>query len=355
MVSNSPPIVSISKSSYAFTIVELLVVIVVIGVLAAITVVSYAGISQRAVATSLKSDLNNAVTQLKLDQVTNGSYPTALNLANGGKGIPSSPGTIYTYAVNNSAIPQTFCITARNSNTIYKVTDGLSPSPGGCLTDGVASGGLTLNMDAGNLASYSGAESTWLDFSDNLSNATLVNGATYDAANGGAVVFDGVGSYASIYAPNLSTVATVEIWAKLGTSYSSKMIFGWNTYDIYCNGGIGYNTAAGDVYGIPSANIASLNVVNNWVQYVFEMHSDVSYTNNKIYINGVLQTLSQIMGTESGGGRNFNGGNGRIATWIASSGYFMPMEVGVFRIYNRSLSQGEITQNFNAIRGRYGI
>ncbi|MFZ2125427.1 MAG: prepilin-type N-terminal cleavage/methylation domain-containing protein, partial [Candidatus Saccharimonadales bacterium] len=43
-----------------FTIVELLVVIVVIGILAAITIVSYAGISQRAVAVSLQSDLASA-------------------------------------------------------------------------------------------------------------------------------------------------------------------------------------------------------------------------------------------------------------------------------------------------------
>ncbi|MFZ2125552.1 MAG: prepilin-type N-terminal cleavage/methylation domain-containing protein, partial [Candidatus Saccharimonadales bacterium] len=48
------------STNRGFTIVELLVVIVVIGILAAITIVSYAGISQRAVAVSLQSDLASA-------------------------------------------------------------------------------------------------------------------------------------------------------------------------------------------------------------------------------------------------------------------------------------------------------
>ena len=52
-----------------FTIVELLVVIVVIGILAAITIISYTGISQRATIASLQSDLSAASNLLKLDHV----------------------------------------------------------------------------------------------------------------------------------------------------------------------------------------------------------------------------------------------------------------------------------------------
>lgn len=103
-------------SNSAFTIVELLVVIVVIGVLAAITVVVYTGITSRATAVSLQSDLENASKLLKLDQVTNGSFPTSLTLANGGKGVPSSSGNSYQYTVNNTVNPPTFCITETNGS-----------------------------------------------------------------------------------------------------------------------------------------------------------------------------------------------------------------------------------------------
>lgn len=61
-----------------FTIVELLVVIVVIGILAAITIVSYTGLSKKAIVASLQSDLSNASVQFKLYDIEYGSYPTAI-------------------------------------------------------------------------------------------------------------------------------------------------------------------------------------------------------------------------------------------------------------------------------------
>ncbi|MGB4420840.1 MAG: prepilin-type N-terminal cleavage/methylation domain-containing protein, partial [Candidatus Saccharimonadales bacterium] len=65
------------KRKLGFTIVELLVVIVVIGILAAITVVSYTGISQKAIAVSLQSDLASAKKKLQMYYTDYGSYPTA--------------------------------------------------------------------------------------------------------------------------------------------------------------------------------------------------------------------------------------------------------------------------------------
>lgn len=115
-----------------FTIVELLVVIVVIGVLAAITIVAYTGITKRAAAASLQSDLENASKLLKLDLVTDGSFPTVLNLANGGKGIPFSSGNSYQYTVDNTVNPPKFCITATNGSQSYKIDQDNQPSVGGC-------------------------------------------------------------------------------------------------------------------------------------------------------------------------------------------------------------------------------
>lgn len=123
-----------------FTIVELLIVIVIIGVLAAITIVSYISISQRAVASALQSDLKNAVTKLKLYQVDNSAYPIAIDCA----AIPAanticlkpSPNNNFTdYSVNNAASPQTFRLTARNvNNTSYSITESSPPFAGGVAT-----------------------------------------------------------------------------------------------------------------------------------------------------------------------------------------------------------------------------
>jgi hypothetical protein len=76
-------------------------------------------------------------------------------------------------------------------------------------------------------------------------------------------------------------------------------------------------------------------------------------TNNKIYVNGESQTLSQIQGTFSSVNSNFNAGSGRISSWLNDQNWLMNMNVANFKIYNRELTQQEITNNFNANYSRF--
>ena len=63
------------KNSSGFTIVELLIVIVVIAILAAITIVAYNGIQSRAIDTTVQTDMKNLAKQLELYKVDKGVYP----------------------------------------------------------------------------------------------------------------------------------------------------------------------------------------------------------------------------------------------------------------------------------------
>jgi prepilin-type N-terminal cleavage/methylation domain-containing protein len=130
---------SLSITRKGFTIVELLVVIVVIGILAAITIVAYSGITNRANTASIQSDLANASQQLKMYYTTYGYYPTAFN----GSNCPSnptldtsyclkfSPGNSYNYnSILTTSAPSTFHLTVTNTsnNISYSITDTTSPT-----------------------------------------------------------------------------------------------------------------------------------------------------------------------------------------------------------------------------------
>ena len=108
-----------------FTIVELLVVIVIIGILAAITIVSYTGISSRATTASIQSDLTTASQQLKLFQVENSNYPTTINCAipdsTTNKCVKASGTNSFTYQADNGAAPQTFSLTITNGSINYRI------------------------------------------------------------------------------------------------------------------------------------------------------------------------------------------------------------------------------------------
>lgn len=167
------------------------------------------------------------------------------------------------------------------------------------------------------------------------------------------------GSFINFNAPiGSATAVTVEVWARLAANYSGTMLFGWDQYDVYMAGGhLGYNTNSSDLYGINATKVTSLRIVGNWAHYIFEMRSDVSYTNNKIYINGELQSLSQILAGsgESALRRNFNFGLGRIGGFRGSNNYFFNGDISIFRVYNRALTKEEIMKNYSSGRKRYEI
>jgi prepilin-type N-terminal cleavage/methylation domain-containing protein len=131
-----------AKNKNGFTIVELLIVIVVIAILAAITIVAFNGVQQRAQASAVQSSLSQATKKVLAHSVTNtDDYP--LNLAE--VGITNGSGTTYQYLVNNEAQPKTFCITAAKGTTTFYQTSG-----SGAITSGRCPGYNLADWDETN-------------------------------------------------------------------------------------------------------------------------------------------------------------------------------------------------------------
>ena len=118
----------------AFTIVELLVVIVVIGILAAITIVSYSGIQNKAIGANLRTDLVSDSKQLKMYNVEYGHYPSSID-TNYCPATPE-PDTRYCLKSMNGAKlsyvggGQAFTLFDKHTATgiTYKISEGSEPA-----------------------------------------------------------------------------------------------------------------------------------------------------------------------------------------------------------------------------------
>ena len=121
---------SIGGNPKGFTIVELLIVIVVIGILAAIVIVAYNGITSRANDTSYKTDAAGIAKVIETFNADSGRYPLAADVTSGVFVAPSGialaaklPQNVYVVPNTNSstdtALASASCTTADSTSPFW--------------------------------------------------------------------------------------------------------------------------------------------------------------------------------------------------------------------------------------------
>lgn len=124
-----------------FTIVELLIVVVVIAILAAVTIVAYNGVTQKATASSLQSQLTQIYKAVSNYYTTNNAFPAQLADAN----VKPQAGTSYTYGFDNPSNPTAWCASATINSIMYRVaSDSSVPILGNCSGYFACSAGFVL-------------------------------------------------------------------------------------------------------------------------------------------------------------------------------------------------------------------
>lgn len=117
------------KRPFGFTVVELLIVIVVIGIIATITVISYSGIQEKSIRNTVEADLRSASSALETAKSKSGGYPTTKPAD-----LPKSNGTEYTYVYYGTS--KSFCLAATTTEgdipSIYLTSDNSTIKEGTC-------------------------------------------------------------------------------------------------------------------------------------------------------------------------------------------------------------------------------
>jgi hypothetical protein len=224
---------------------------------------------------------------------------------------------------------------------------------------GIVTTGLQVNLDAGNPASYSGTGTTWTDLTGKGRNATLRNSPKYLTVGNGYLIFeDTLFQYANI--PNIGSLPqyTMEAWVCIKTTLTGRITaIVCNQYDLvffsnFCLGTIqapgSVNICNGFYDTTWRTNTGFAPTLNTWYQIVgtydgttLRQYANAVAVGNAPTYSGTPQSVGEVR---------------MMRRWDSTAtdpNNFLAGNLSVVRIYNRALTQAEITQNYNAVKDRY--
>jgi hypothetical protein len=219
----------------------------------------------------------------------------------------------------------------------------------------IVTDGLVLSLDAGNVKSYPGSGTVWADKSGRGNNGTLVNGPTFSYGSLGSIVFDGTNDETTFTGVNFGTLTAFTLCGfvkpTLGGSVTGTIANNSNTtspYGWHCRfentRGVGFwiGDSGG---GVTHYDGISLND-QQWNFFAVTLNP----TTITHYKNGIANN------TYTGSFNSFVTNNApfRMCRWEGGE-YYYNGSIGSFNYNSKALSAQEITQNFNALRGRFGI
>jgi hypothetical protein len=224
----------------------------------------------------------------------------------------------------------------------------------------IVSDGLVLYLDASDSRSYPGSGTSWTDLTTNGYVGTLNGGMEFDSSNSGSLSFDGIDDEVSTTYTGISGTSprSLVMWVKIATDRDSRLF----TYGISANGQR-WTFRADSTFYTPRIEIGGGNYYstdnnfkiakNEWVMcsVVYPGNSS-SIFSHELYFNNSLCT--SMTGTDFAVNTVLSPsvliGVGPIPASVKTLG-----NISQVLFYDRALSSTEISQNFNALRGRYGI
>jgi hypothetical protein len=223
----------------------------------------------------------------------------------------------------------------------------------------VVTDGLVFELDSGNPASYPGSGNDWYDLVGN-DDATLPNGATYSADNGGILTFSRSLSQSAHAAsmPGPLTTFTAETWVKFNALDITSGNATCTITEVYNSTPINYTIGTGMTgntttwqggYYDGAWHLAGtvVPVINRW----YCMTVTYNGTDVQFYINGALNDTVAAGSTPGYSGLGMHIGERWDGAYLTES--FLDGSIPIVRLYDRALSSAEVNQNYMANQSRF--
>ena len=220
----------------------------------------------------------------------------------------------------------------------------------------IVTDGLVLCLDAAIGKSYPGNGIAWNDLSMSKISGTLTNGPTFSSLDRGYITFDGSNDWCRIPFNSAFNVGsnpyTVIVWNRkddTNNSYSGLITAdssGDNTWKIFKDLNASYFRCKS---GSSSYNFPNYTV-NKWHFYCYTK----SGSNLVTYFDGNLVASYSNAANPASFSNDLALGSYRLDNAI-NGNWLMPFSFGPIMFYNRAISPQEVQQNYNALKGRYGL
>lgn len=199
--------------------------------------------------------------------------------------------------------------------------------------------GLVVHLDAANKKSYPGTGTAWNDLSGNGNNFTVFGGAPWTTANGGVFRFVTSDYASSTYqqpAQDATTSFTWGVWVNPVTD-DTRPILGCR------NNTLNFTKLTSSRFEYYPTNVGNSMTLNTW-QYITFVKNGVILS---YYRNGILIATGSRTDTKTA--LPFFVGGDPLASEYSNC------FISSVKVYHRALTIAEINQNFEALRGRFGI